>query len=254
MRLHGDSSATPCGMHVNAWRIFAVTDLNSANAIPRSLLAICIHPLSTVNSFSRFASSSHIVLCSPSKSNPNSVFLVLYSPSLCFSFFNKIGSSSSSASAGNTSWIPVMTAVAVWSSCCRVTGITILMKSSTYTSTMYKKPVSSSPIAGNSAIVSLVITCLMNLCAGREDTCVSMYSSMMSLAVSDAAQNKGGDSTHPICSDVGMTNVVGHPGGCGRTYAKLYSCPSSPPIRQNPSLMSHFAINIFASSSVSANA
>ena len=63
----------------------------------------------------------------------------------------------------------------------------------------------------------------MNLCAGRDATSVSIYSSTMSLAVSDAAQNNGGDSTHPICSAVGMTNIIGYPGGCGRTYAKLYS-------------------------------
>ncbi len=77
---------------------------------------------------------------------------------------------------------------------------------------------------------------------------------MRTLAVSVAAQKYGGDSTHPICSDVGTTRVIGIPSFCGRTYAKLHSSPFSQSIHQKPSLMSHFAMKILALSSALAKA
>jgi hypothetical protein len=77
---------------------------------------------------------------------------------------------------------------------------------------------------------------------------------IMSRAVSIAVQKYGGDSTQPICKDVGTTSIVGSPSSCGRTYAKFHSSPSAQSIRQNPSFISHFAMNIFASGSVSAKA
>ena len=137
IRLTGDRNATPCGVHVNACLIFAVTDLNSSNAIPfRPLFAARIHPVSIVINFSLFASSSHIVLLTPSNINPSKTFRVSNSQSFCFSFFSDTGSSLSLSLAGNTSWIPVMIAVPTCSSWFRDTGITIPIKSSTYTSTM----------------------------------------------------------------------------------------------------------------------
>ncbi len=81
-----------------------------------------------------------------------------------------------------------------------------------------------------------------------------IYSSATSLAVSLAAQKYGGDSTHPIWSEVEITICIGSSSGCGRMYAKLYSSPSTQLRRQKPSLMPHFAINIFAVSSASTNA
>ncbi len=80
-----------------------------------------------------------------------------------------------------------------------------------------------------------------------------IYSLAMSLAVSMAAQKYGGDSTHPIRSEVGITIRIGFPSGCGRTYEKLYSPPYAQSRRQKPSLMTHFAIDIFAVLSASAN-
>jgi hypothetical protein len=74
-----------------------------------------------------------------------------------------------------------------------------------------------------------------------------------SLDVSVAAQKYGGDSTHPICSKVGTTSFVGLPSSWGSTYAKFHSSPSTQSMRQNPSLISHFAMKIFAFSSASAN-
>ncbi len=78
-----------------------------------------------------------------------------------------------------------------------------------------------------------------------------MYFLATSLAISMATQKYGGDSTHPIWSEVGITICIGSSSSCGRTYAKLYSSPSVQSRHQKPSLMSHFAINIFAVSSVS---
>ncbi len=56
-----------------------------------------------------------------------------------------------------------------------------------------------------------------NLCCGRDPTSVSMYSTATSLAVSDAAQKYGADSTQPICSEFGTTRRAGSPGFCGQT-------------------------------------
>ncbi len=76
----------------------------------------------------------------------------------------------------------------------------------------------------------------------------------MSRAVSVAEQKYGGDSTHPIWRDVGTMSIIGFPSSCGRTYVKFHSSPAAQSIRQKPSLISHFAMNIFASLSASANA
>ncbi len=48
--------------------------------------------------------------------------------------------------------------------------------------------------------------------------------------------------------------VIGFPSSCGRTYVKFHSLPAAQSIRQKPSLISHFAMNIFASLSACANA
>jgi hypothetical protein len=76
----------------------------------------------------------------------------------------------------------------------------------------------------------------------------------MSRAVSVAAQKYGGDSTYPIWRDVGTTSMIDFPSSCGRPYLKFHSSPAAQSIRQKPSLISHFAMNIFASLSASANA
>jgi hypothetical protein len=74
--LHGDSRPTPVGMHVNACQNFATVDSNSLNGIPVvPHVPACTQPFNRVSSFSRLASSSHIVLFKPSKLNPRSVFL-----------------------------------------------------------------------------------------------------------------------------------------------------------------------------------
>ena len=72
--------------------------------------------------------------------------------------------------------------------------------------------------------------------------------------VSDAAQKYGGDSIHPIWSKVGTTSFVGLPSSCGKTQAKFHTSPSWQSSRQKPSLISHLAMNIFASFSVCAKA
>jgi hypothetical protein len=73
-----------------------------------------------------------------------------------------------------------------------------------------------------------------------------------SLAVSIAALKYGGYFTQPICRDVETTVLTDSPSCCGKT--KFHSSPSVQSILQNPSLLCHFAINPFGSSSASANA
>jgi hypothetical protein len=81
-----------------------------------------------------------------------------------------------------------------------------------------------------------------------------MYCSATSRAVSNVAQKYGGDSIHPICNDFGFTSfVLWHPTS-GKTYAKFHSSCTVQSMHQNPSLMSHFAIKTFASSSAEAMA
>jgi hypothetical protein len=83
---------------------------------------------------------------------------------------------------------------------------------------------------------------------------VLQKSDAISRAVSVAAQKYGGDSTHPIWRDVGTISFVGSFGSCGSTYAKFHSSPALQSMCQKPSLISHLAMKIFASSSASANA
>jgi hypothetical protein len=93
-----------------------------------------------------------------------------------------------------------------------------------------------------------------NLCAGRAPSCVLIYSTAKSLAVSDAAQKYGADSTQPICSELGTTRCRGSPGSCGQMKQKFHSSHSRQLSLQKPSWTSHFAIRTTASSSTSANA
>ncbi len=80
---------------------------------------------------------------------------------------------------------------------------------------------------------------------------------MSLLLASVAAQKNASDLIHTSCSEVGITRSAsssGVLGGCGRTYAKLYSSPSLQSKCQKPSFMSYFAMKIFALLSASANA
>ena len=204
-------------------------------------------------SFSRLAASSHIVFSVPLKSKPNSVFSVGYCPSCLISFFSAMESLLSTASPGENA----MDAGHYGSrrrSCSWDTRMTRLMKSSTYTWTMYRNPLLFAAHSGRVAYSASPTVYFSNLCVGSDPTSISMYSILTSLAVSVAAQKYGGDSTHPICSDVGITSFIGSPSGCGTTYAKFYSSPSSQSMRQNPSLIFHFAIKTLAFWSASANA
>jgi hypothetical protein len=91
---------------------------------------------------------------------------------------------------------------------------------------MYIKLVVVVAVAGNASYSLSPIVYFTNLWSRNEVIGISIYSSAMSLAVSVAVQKYGGDSTHPISSEVGITICIGSSSGCGRTYAKLYSSPS----------------------------
>jgi hypothetical protein len=134
--LHGDNSPWPPRSAVNACCSFATTDSNSLKGTPRSQFPACIHAWRVVRSFARFCSSSHIVFCCPLKSNPRSVLNREYCPSPFRSFFSEMGLFPSMMSAGKMLWIQAMIALPMWVSCSCNLGITMLMKSSTYTSTV----------------------------------------------------------------------------------------------------------------------
>ena len=89
----------------------------------------------------------------------------------------------------------------------------------------------------------------------RPDTNITIFRCDVAARFTVAAQKYGGDSTHPIWRDIGTTSRVGSDGSWGITCAKFHfhSSPSSLSILQNPSLTSHFAINIFSSSLDSPN-
>ncbi len=98
-----------------------------------------------------------------------------------------------------------------------VVGMTIAMKSLTYTSIRYRIHLFVVGVSGSSVTASLPKTWLSNLWIGSVPISVSQYFVAMSRLVSVAAQKYGGDSTHPICNDVGTTILMGSPGGCGKT-------------------------------------
>ncbi len=72
-------------------------------------------------------------------------------------------------------------------------------------------------VLGSSVTASLPETWLSNLWIGSVPISVLQYFVAMSRLVSVVAQKYGGDSTHPICNDVGTTILTGSPGGCGKT-------------------------------------
>ncbi len=133
-RLNGDKRPRPPGRAMNACRNFATKDLKSLNGMPRLRFPNRIQPCRIVRSLARFSSSSHNVFCLPSKSKPKRVLDVEYYPSPLSSFFSDIGSFASTMLAGKTSCMPVVIAVATCWSCCWEVGMTMLMKSSIYTS------------------------------------------------------------------------------------------------------------------------
>jgi hypothetical protein len=133
-RLHGERSPRLPGRAVNTCRSFAITDSNSPNRMPRLREPAQSQLWRMVRSFALFSSSNHIVFCLPSKSKPRSVLKSKYCPSPFNNFFSEIGSLLSTMSAGKTSWMPVIIAVATCSNCSWDVGMTMLMKSSTQTS------------------------------------------------------------------------------------------------------------------------
>ncbi len=100
---------------------------------------------------------------------------------------------------------------------CRVVGMTIAMKSSTYTSIRYRMSLLVAGVLGSSPTASLPETRSSNLWIRSVPISVSQYFVAILQLVSVAAQKYGGDSTHPICNDVGRTIFTGSPGGCGKT-------------------------------------
>ena len=69
----------------------------------------------------------------------------------------------------------------------------------------------------------------------------------------DVAQKYSGYSIQPIWREVGTTSLTYSPFSCGKTYAKFHSSPNAQFKRQKPSLISHFAMKTFISSSACAN-
>ena len=97
--LHDDRSPKPAGKAVKACLNLAMTD--GMPLVLRSLVFIQLWRM--VSSWSRLADSNHIVFSSPSKSNPNNVFVVNISPSPFNSFFSEMGSVALLSAAGKTS-------------------------------------------------------------------------------------------------------------------------------------------------------
>ena len=255
-RLQGENSPLPAGMAIKACHSFKIVDSNSGNGMSAPLRrAVLIHFCKRRRRKSRFVLSSCMVLGPglPLNSNPNRSCCKACFPSPWHSFLYEIESSVGSLLAGKTSWIPVKTAVATCSSCACDVAMANGIKSSTYTSTKYLS-LSSLFFFGSCCTSAPVMASVMNLWGCRAPTGLSMYWVLTSRAVSDAAQKNGGDSTQPICSDVGTTSCTSFPGSCGNTYEKFHSSPSWQSSRQNPSLISYFTKKTLSSSDASAYA
>ncbi len=72
-------------------------------------------------------------------------------------------------------------------------------------------------VSRSSVTASLPEMWLSNLWIGSVPISVMQYFVAMSQLISVAVQKYGGDSTHPICNDVGTTILMGSPVGCGKT-------------------------------------
>ncbi len=90
------------------------------------------------------------------------------------------------------------------------------VSSAAFTSSPYRSMVGESEVLGSLLATSSPRVCQVNLLVGSDPTGVFVYTSAMSLAVSDAVQKYGGDSTHPIWREVGTTSLVGLTSGCSR--------------------------------------
>ena len=90
-------------------------------------------------------------------------------------------------------------------------------------------------------VAGIVFMTISSLCCGSIGVLLQKFLSAMSLAVSVAAQKKGGLSDHPICSASGITNCISSSSlSRGKTYAKFHASSGFTTIRQYPSFKSIF--------------
>ena len=144
----------------------------------------------------------------PSTSQPNISLVVFQVPSPSSSFFWEIGSGPvcpDFSGGGKTEWIPWSIALDKWVRCSMEPSFVMAMKSSTNASSKLTYAAAAWRRCTASVVAFCSISC-SNRCLGRL-TSVSK-ASMTSLAVSEAAQKKGGDSHHPIWSEFGTAILM----------------------------------------------
>lgn len=71
----------------------------------------------------------------------------------------------------------------------------------------------------------------------------TVYWTATTCVILEAVQKYGGDLIQLVWSEFGMMSFVLGPSFSRRTYAKFHALPSAQARCQNPSLMSHLAIN-----------
>jgi len=207
--INGDSNPRPFGMPIVACISFPLIFSSS----PTRTVFWRVNSFRLCKIFSILSAGRLIHLVVPSKSHPKISFLVDQRPSPCFNFFTEMGSSSWSSvgsGGGNTVWIPCRTARVKWSSSVCECPADIPIKSSMYTSSACTSCVTCPWSSLGSCVVSGMHKS-SNLWR-TNGSLLSKYSCAISRAVSDAVQNSGGDSHHPIWRHVGTTISVGSSG------------------------------------------
>ena len=158
--------------------------------------------------FVTLSSGRAMVYASPSMIHPSISLIGCHNPSPLSIFFSAIGSPPLCfvmAGGGNIVWIPCNIALLMCRRLDLLMSFVIAMKSSTYTSIN----VVASPPGGAASWYCIFGSNIRSskMCSGSVMSS-RRSCSMTSRPVSDAEQNKGGDSHHPICNEFGTTNSM----------------------------------------------